>query len=384
MKIYIEGSSIFAPRRSGVGQYAKRLTEALLDELKKGDSLTVYGFMPIRPSTWRQMKAITDPRLHYRFIPIPAIAYNLFLKVFHIRLPVDALMLKRPDVIIFPNYFTHATWSKVKKAVVIHDLAYLLFPETLSPRNLFYLQKFLPRSVAESDLVVTISQSSKRQIMEHFRLPADKIIIAGPAVDTRVFYKRPAAEIKKARAKYQLTPRYILYHGTIEPRKNIEGLLEIYADLPPAVREEYGLVLAGGKGWQDETILAAIARHKKAGLKIIQTGYLPDDDAPALISGASLLVFPSLYEGFGMPPLEAMACGVPVITSDNSSLPEIVGIAGILLKAQDTAAWVAAITKVLADKDLQAKLIAAGHQQVKKFTWQKSAANLRRALDQIK
>ena len=379
MKIYVEGSSVFKSR-SGVGSYAKRLVEHYIKQYPE-DEVTFFGFKfftrplpdwPIPPAQ----------NLKYKIIRwLPGRVYNMLFRM-RLGLPLDLFLGWRPDVVIFPNFIRWPVWNpRVKTLVVIHDLSFVHFPQFASPINLSDNQRFVPKSIKKASRVITISESSKQQIIDHYKVPASKISIAGPAVDPEFFYKRSSGEIKKMRAKYKLPAKYILYHGTIEPRKNIEGLLEIYAQLPQNVQDEYGLVLAGGKGWQDEGIVAAIAHYKKAGLNIVQTGYLPDEDAPGVISGASLLVFPSFYEGFGMPPLEAMACGVPVISSDNSSLPEIVGDAGIMLKAEDKPAWVAAITKVLDDKDLKARMVAAGHQQVKKFTWQRSAEALKRVLE---
>src|SRR5262249_39725898 len=154
-------------------------------------------------------------------------------------------------------------------------------------------------------------------------------------LDHDFFYPRPMAEIDTVKRKYAITKPYILYTGTLEPRKNIKGILDAYNALPPQVRATYSMVLAGGRGWLDQEIRAQLADLQH--LDLLTPGYVPDEDLPALYSGASLFVYPSFYEGFGMPPLEAMACNTPVIAADNSSLPEVVGDAGILVNANDAA-----------------------------------------------
>lgn len=376
MKIYIEGSAIFTNNKSGVGQYSKRLTEALLDELKTDDSLHVYGFMPLRKNTRKQMKSIKDPRLKYKIIPMPAIVYNAFLKIFHIHLPVDLLMLKKPDIIIFPNYFVHPTIMKTKKLAVIHDLGFIHYPETISPRNLYYLNKYIPYTIKQSDKIITVSSSSKKQIAKEYNIPANNLEVVYPFNDQKEYYPRAKKEVISVKNKLKIRGKYILFVGTIEPRKNIQGLLGAYHQLDNSIKSKYGLVLAGGKGWLDEDIQKTINANIRSGDNIILTGYVDDDDLPALNSGASLMIYPSLCEGFGMSVLDAMACGVPVITSNNSSLPEVVGDAAILINPKNVNDISKSIKRVLTSADLSQKMREKDLGQAKKFSAKQSAQKL--------
>ncbi len=381
MKIYVEGSSIFK-NRSGIGSYTMRLMTAHAQKYPS-DQITFFGFKFFsRPLPDFPIPASRSVR--YKIVRwLPGRVYNMLFRL-GVGPPLDLFFGWRPDVAIFPNFLVWPIWNhKTKTVPIIHDLSFIHFPQFANAVNLSDTTRFVPKAVAKADHIITISKSSKRQIIEHFKVPADKISIVYPGVDPAEFYPRSASDIAPVRKKYKLPARYILYHGTLEPRKNIDGLLAVYDQLDKALQTKYPLVLAGGKGWKDEAIFAGIDRLRKAGLKIIWTGYLPDADAPAVISGASLLVFPSFYEGFGIPVLEAMACGVPVISSDNTSLPEVVGDAGLLLKAKDTAGWTAAITNLLGDKALQQKLIKRGLVQAKKFTWAQSATSLHEALAKL-
>jgi glycosyltransferase involved in cell wall biosynthesis len=378
MRIFVEGNSLFAKTPSGIGQYTKRLVVAMADLLGDNDSITIYGFMPLRPSTRRQAKNIKHPKISYRFIILPAIAYNFFQKVLHVRLPVDVLMLRRPEVIVFPNYFVQPTLLRVKKYSFIHDVSYKFFPESISPRNLKYLEEYIPHTIAESSRILTISESSKRDIVRELGVPANKIDIIPPAIDPRHFYRRPKSEVAKLLSKYKLPPDYILFVSTLEPRKNVVGILQAFETLPKTLQAKHSLVLVGGKGWRDEGIMAELERLKD--LPIIRPGYVSDEDLPALYTASSLFVFPSHYEGFGIPPLEAMACGVPVITANNSSLPEVVGDAAVLIDADNTAELSRQMARVLTDKKLSSELSSTGLNQSKKFSWDKSAQELLRVL----
>jgi glycosyltransferase involved in cell wall biosynthesis len=177
--------------------------------------------------------------------------------------------------------------------------------------------------------------------------------------------------------------KYLLYMSTIEPRKNVIGLLEAYQKLPKKVLEEYGLVLAGGKGWLNDEIHAEADRLVDQGLNIVRTGYIADEDLAALYSGATLYVFIPHYEGFGISPLEAMACGIPVITSNNSSLPEVVGKAGLLVNAAKPLETTKAIEKLLNSPALCKRMVKEGYSQAAKFSASRSAKQLQSAIDKV-
>ena len=373
MKIFIESVSIFKDR-SGVGQYTKRLVDAAA-KLSPADEFTLFSFRFFtKPLPKSELKGAN---ITYRFIRyMPGRVYNMLFRL-GLRLPIDIFLRRRPDVIIYPNFTRWPVMNpKIKTVAIIHDLSFIHFPQFASPINRRDNEKSVPASIKKSSRIITVSESSKRQIIEHYGTPANKISVIYPAVNTSFFHRRPEDEVNQIRRRYKLPKKYILYAGTLEPRKNIVGLLKAYENLPDKLRNEYGLVLAGGKGWQDEEITNYIDKLVTEGFKIILTGYVPDIDLPAIYSGAAVFAWPSHYEGFGIPPLEAMACGVPVITSDNSSLPEVVGDAAIKIDAADTQALASSIEQVLTDKKLAKNLSQKGLAQAGKFSWDKSAQKL--------
>ena len=235
--------------------------------------------------------------------------------------------------------------------------------------------QWLPRSIAKCDHIITISENSKREIIEEFNVPEEKITIAQPAVDHGRFKPANEEELAQVRKKYELPEQYLLYVGTIEPRKNLLGLLEAYEKLPAKLRGEYPLVMTGGRGWLEGEIVDRISRLKGRG-EALTTGYVYDEDLPAIYSGARLFVFPSFYEGWGMPPLEAMACGTPVITSNTSSLPEVVGDTALMIDPNRPEELTNAMKQVLSDEELRQEMIRQGFKQAKRFSWEKSARKL--------
>jgi glycosyltransferase involved in cell wall biosynthesis len=237
--------------------------------------------------------------------------------------------------------------------------------------------------VLRASHIITVSENSKKEIVDYYKLPESMVSVIYNAIDHTEFYPRSDAEIKKVTKKYKLPEDYIHIHGTIEPRKNIEGLLNAYAKLSQDLRDIYGLVISGGKGWNDESIYARIGELKASGHNIVLPGYIEAGDLPAIYSGASLFVLPSFYEGFGVPPLEAMACGVPTIVSDNSSLPEVVEGAAIKIKADDVKGLSIQMARVLNDKTLAKRLQSAGLKQAAKFSWDKSARELIKLINDL-
>lgn len=382
MNIFIEGSPLLK-ERSGVGQYTKRLTEAMA-ALAPSNDYTVFGFRfltkPVPKNVFQQKFGI-----RYQFVRfLPGRVYNKLFKA-GLSLPVDLLFaLKKPDIIWFPNFVAWPLANKrVKSIITVYDLSFINYGQYSSPANRRYMLKFVPRSVAKADRVITISKNSRQEIAQAYGVNPAKIDVIYPAVDHREFYPRPASQIKEVARRYNLPKAYILFVGTLEPRKNVAGILDAYSALPASLRQQYGLVLAGGKGWLDEEIEHKITSCQEAGENIQKLGYVPDEDLPALYSGASVFVYPSFYEGFGIPPLEAMACGVPVVTSDNSSLPEVVAKAGRMVRADDIRAIKDAIADLLTDKKAADQLRRLGLERAKKFSWDKSAAEMLRIMEEL-
>lgn len=287
-------------------------------------------------------------------------------------------------IFLYPNY---SSWPALfsKSISFIYDLSFVKYADFVEPRNQKFLVEQVKKSVSRASKIVTISQNSKEEIVKEYGVKPDDVVILYPAIDQRKFYRRPTDEIKKVKAKYGIFDNYILFVGNIEPRKNLKGLILAYEKLDKKIRDKYSLLLIGAKGWQDSEINKILINSRMNGNRIIQpTDYVVDKDLPALYSGASAFAYVSLYEGFGIPPLEAMACGTPVICSDNSSLPEAVGNASVMVKAEDTTQIAKALTKVLTDSKLAEDLRRKGFVQVDNFSYEKSAGLLLKTIKELR
>lgn len=377
-KVLIEGTPIFRSRR-GVGQYVYHV----LDELFKIDhtnKYSIYGYLFVGKKVVKPFKHLPK-NVTYRLIRyVPSKVINVVSRKITPP-PVDLLTFTKPDIILFTNFVRSKPVSGAKTVTIIYDMSFADFGQFSNKKNNELLIKQVPKTVAKSEKIITISENAKKEIIQHYKVDAKKIEIISPAVDTETFKPQSKPDVAKIKKKYKITKDYILYTGTLEPRKNIVGILDGYANLSDELKSKYALVLAGGKGWNDEGIEKRLNQLKD--LNIIRTGYVDDADLPALFTGASLFVYPSFYEGFGMPPLEAMCCGVPVITANNSSLPEVVGNAAILIDAKDTNALTYSIEKVLLDKKLQQTMIQKGFKRAKVYSWKKSAQKLHKIIEEM-
>ncbi len=257
--------------------------------------------------------------------------------------------------------------------ITIHDIISLLFPENIPFASRMFYSKWMPFSYRKATQIITISDSTKADIQSILKIPEEKITVIPLAVDER--FKSPVLkdDVARVKEKLHLPDRYILHVGTLEPRKNLEFLIEAFAKtLEDDKNRDLNLVITGKKGWYFEGLFSKV-KKLKLGRKVIFTGYIDEEDKPALCKGARLFAFPSLYEGFGLPPLEAMASGVPVISSNTSSMPEVVGEAGILISPKNKDAWVEAITRVNSDSKLREQMIDKNKIQVARFSWANTA-----------
>jgi glycosyltransferase involved in cell wall biosynthesis len=251
-------------------------------------------------------------------------------------------------------------------------------------QNRLYLALMMPRFLARADRIIAVSEATRRDALRFYRLNPAKIDVIPEGVEPRFRPEADPARLEAVRRKFALPRRFILYVGTIEPRKNLPTLLDAYAALR-AQHPDVGLVIAGGTGWLYQSFFDRL-RALSLEAHVALTGYVPDDDLPTLLSAAEVFAFPSTFEGFGLPPLEAMACGTPVLCSNASSLPEVVGdsssgsgqSAGLLLPPHDARAWVEALARVLTDPALRADLRARGLARAALFSWGEAA---RRTLD---
>jgi glycosyltransferase involved in cell wall biosynthesis len=277
----------------------------------------------------------------------------------------------RPDLFHGMAFALPVAWVG-PSVVTIFDLSFLRYPERLSASRRLYLRLVTRLSARRARRVIAISESGKAEISELLGIPTGRIDVAVPGVEPE-FKPLPPVEIAAFRQRQQLPDRFILYLGTIEPRKNLDTLLHAYARLPQ--RKQVKLVLAGGIGWLANPILKLIEQLDLR-QDVIVPGYVPGDLLPMWYNAAELFVYPSLYEGFGLPLLEAMACGVPVMASNTTSLPEAVGTAGILLPPMDREVWVDRLGSLLDNPAEQISLSGRGRQRAEEFTWKRTAQQI--------
>ena len=274
----------------------------------------------------------------------------------------------KADLYHFPNFIRPPLGRGRKSVVTIHDVSFLRMPETTEAKNLAWLSAEIHNTAAKADAILTDSHFSAREIVELLQVPESKVFPVWLGLPK--FGPPPAPEaVAQARKTLGLEKPYLLMVGTIEPRKNIPFLVKIYE----ALKDFDGdLVLVGGLGWKTGPTLRAISESpRKAGIKLLK--HLDDAQLSALYAGAAAFTFPTRYEGFGFPPLEAMGRGAPVISARNSSLPEVLGDAAEWVAGFDAEAWAATIRAVLADSARAARLRAAGFAQARKFTWEETA-----------
>ncbi len=261
--------------------------------------------------------------------------------------------------------------SPCPSVVTVYDLSFLLHPESFKRSKRFYLSLFTRLSARKARRVIAISQSTKRDVVRLLGVSPDKVDVIYCGIDEAF---RPLAQDQVAafRSERGLPEHFILFVGTIEPRKNVAGLIEAFANLQTCELANLKLVIGGATGWFYEDIFA---RVEELGLEseVVFPGYIPASELPLWYNAAELFVYPSLYEGFGLPPLEAMACGTPVVTANTSSLPEVVGEAGLTVDPLDVEGLAEAMRRALSDEVLRQEMRERGLKRAKGFSWTKTA-----------
>lgn len=357
----------------GIGRYIRELVRALarLDEATDY-RLFVAGDGASLPA---------PPGENFTYAPA-GLSSEWLARLWHrarLRLPIERWtgpigLLHAPD-------FTLPPVRKGTRALLtVHDLSFVRAPETAVLGLRAYLNRVVPRSVRRADHILADSEATKQDLIDLYNTPAEKISVLYSGVDAQFKPVEDAAELRRVRDKYNIGGGpYIFSVGTVQPRKNYGRLAEALHRLD---RPDLSLVIAGGKGWLDDPLYEQI---EALGLRdrVIFTGFAADEDLPALYSAARVFAFPSVYEGFGLPPLEAMACGVPVVSSEASSLPEVVGEAGLLVDPLDVDALAGALERALDDEALRADLCARGVARAARFSWDESARQLRAHYDNL-
>jgi glycosyltransferase involved in cell wall biosynthesis len=357
---------------AGIGNYVRYLVDAMLaqDPRNQYTLLTSGHPTPDRPFP----KA---DNVRGRSIIIPDRYLNILW--YRWRLPVYATIFTGTvDIYHGPDFVLPPINGRVRKIVTVHDLAFIEHPEYAVPQLAAYLKKVVPEAVAAADVVAAVSQATKQTLIDCFRTPAEKITYIPNGI--RSSFKRINDPILLAatRHKFGLKHPLVLGVGTLEPRKNHLGLIKAFHKAQSSATKKPRpamLALAGGPGWLYDETQQLIAKLKLES-KVRFLGRVSEFELITLYSMADVFVFPSFYEGFGVPPLEAMACGVPVITSNTSSLPEVVGDAAVMIDPYNTAELARAILQVLQDERLRDELRQKGYARAQHFTWAQSASKM--------
>ena len=358
---------------TGTGVYISNLLSALLEIDRRNRYIVWHGCMVKIPShlhPFRPPKNLRD-RVVVRISRFPTRLFHHHTTRAFLwwlgNLPLADLLFGFPQVFFSP-FYPFIPYRKGALVLTVFDLT----PLTLSHCHLptaQHVSKLTLLWARWAKRVLTFSEAVKGQLVNWLSFSPERIIVTPLAPNER-FKPQPPEEVERVRRKYRLFAPYILFVGTVEPRKNLVTLVRAFA----AIVKDFPhfLVLAGARGWMSEPVFAEIERQ---GLKdrVVHLGYVPDQDLPALMSGAEIFAYPSLSEGFGLPPLEAMACGVPVVCSSAPALPEVVGDAAILVPPTDVSAWEDAMTSVLSNPDLKAVLGQKGLQRSRQFSWLETA-----------
>ena len=350
--------------RSGIGMYTYELAKRMKTKNGLEFAGNVFNFLGRNDNT-DALSEIEMPIRTQKSMP-----YGVYRRIWHtIPFSYNALF-PVADLNVFFNFIVPPR-VKGKVITVIYDMTYLRFPETMNESNLRRIRRDIDYSVVRSDRIVTISEFSKSEIHELLQVPEEKIdvVYSAPSIATGV------ADFQIVQERLKIQKPYLLYVGTIEPRKNLIRLIQAFDWLKREKKIPHQLILAGGGGWKTEEIHQA-AEAAQFGREIQFTGYLSPEEKNALYQNADAMVFPSLYEGFGMPPLEAMLFECPVICSDAASLPEIVGEAAELVDPLDVQAIADGIWHVLSNRDYRRSLIEKGAQQALCFSWDRSAEKM--------
>lgn len=363
MLIGIDGNEANVKNKVGIGEYAfellKQFKEFKIQDLRfriylKNNPLSD---MPEESSDWKY-KVIGPKKMWTQFA-----------------LPLKLMIEKeKPDVFFTPSHYA-PRFSIVKTAISIMDLSYIHFPQLFKKDDLYQLINWTRYSAKNAKLIFTISKSSKDDIIKEYKVDSKKVLVTYPGIK-KISNMDTISSLKK---KFGINKEFILFVGTLQPRKNISRLIEAFSRIKD---KEIELAIVGKKGWLYEEILNAPDKFNVSD-RVKFLDFITNEDLPLLYKNAKCFVLPSLYEGFGLPVLEAMQYGCPVVTSNISSLPEAGGNAALYVNPEDVDDITKKINRVLEDKELRKEMVKKGYDQVKKFSWEKTARETLKALEEL-
>jgi glycosyltransferase involved in cell wall biosynthesis len=350
---------LYRAEKTGIGSYTAHLIQSLA-AMDREDDFLLFTDTPI---------PLPGPNFGNSVIGVrKRILWTLFFLPFRLR-------SEKVDLFHGPANFELPPFAPCRLVSTVHDLIPLHFPELVSRKFFLLFRGLIGRTLRNSDRVITDSEFSRQDILRRYPVPPEKVVVTPLAPHPRFTAGGDSRKDRQICARYGLRGRYLLFVGVFEPRKNIPFLVEAFTAFRRdcAEGEDFQLALAGGAGYQGSEIAEGI-RRQNLDPAVRLLGYVPDDDLPALYRQAELLVFPSRYEGFGLPPLEAMACGTPVLAADTSSLPEIVGSAGRVFPLETPEILAERMASLLAAPETLAAMRVAGLERAATFTWEKTAA----------
>lgn len=383
MKIAFDAIPLISAGMSGIGWCEAGQTMAIVDMHPENEYQYTYFTLRNSEGKAKQLEPFARGKVKLNACKFSGTLYRAAINFLPI--PYSWFFGKDQDITHFFNYIV-PPFVKGKKVVTVYDMVYKAFPETMRARTRNMLNMSLKRSMKRADLIITISEFSKSEILKYFPEHESKIRVVPCGVDLSFFKPcEDQSKIDEVRKKFNINGDYFLYLGTLEPRKNLEMLIESYKLFLDKCEDKANapkLVLAGGRGWLFDSIFEKV-KSENLSEQVLFTEYLASADRVPLMCGSLAFCFPSIYEGFGMPPLEAMACGVPVLTSNAASLPEVVGESAVICDPYSKESICDGLLKLANDKELRDRLKAEGFERAKMFTWEHSAKLLYKAYEEL-
>lgn len=367
MNIAFDAHPLICDKMSGIGYCEAGQVTRIMDMHPENNyQFQYFSFRNHQQHIQKYMRPCTDINV----AKFSGLAYRTIINA--IPLPYSAFFGKSADITHFFNYIV-PPYVHGKKAVTVHDMVIKAYPETVRFRTRQMLNAGLEKSMKRADVIITDSYFSRNEIEKYYPEYAHKTEVVPCGVDRKRFYpEKNYSEIERVRLKYKIPEEYFLYLGTIEPRKNLERLIEAYNIFIKNCNNPPVLVMAGGNGWLNTRIYEKVNKLKLI-KQVIFTEYIDSEDLRPLMCGAKAFLFPSLYEGFGMPPLEAMSCGVPVLISSCASLPEVTGGCAVTVDGYSAKSISEGIGKLYSEPQLAKQLSVKGIEHSKMYSWEKSA-----------
>ncbi len=365
MRILID-ATVIPLKKAGVGVYARNL----IDSLTRNNDVNEYLILAqdddpeLDFSDRPHVTTLTVPARMFRRLPFRFLLEQIYLPVL--------LWKRRVDVLHSLHYALPLLSFGVRRVVTFHDMTFFNMPEVHERSKILYFRSFMRASMRLADTVIFVSQSVLEDCLQRLGPPKGKAVVIPHGKSERFRSIHSAAELNLVRHTYGIGGEFVLYLGTIEPRKNLTRLVEAFASIAdryPTLQ----LVLAGNRGWMTDELFRTLDALD-LGSRVVLPGFVAEADKLALLSACTLFAYPSLYEGFGLPVLEAMACGAPVITSNLSSLPEVAGDAALLIDPLSTEALACAMDEVLSSSERRATMRKDGPVRAMQFTWTRTAA----------